>query len=661
MSCLISFVALLISNAAFGQEGLKPKPGTVDRAALAMNVYPQDSSAEAVVLYDYGELSYSYHEHTGFVMIFEYHTSIKILKESAFNRASVSLRYGQSGLFDKDEVITDIEGFTHNLVDGNVQTAVMPKKAIVREKLSGEYWLCKFNLQNVKKGSIIEYTYTKKTPFAYRQEPDNWIFQQDIPCKWSEYKITIPNVLYYKITFGGYLPLHIDKSEEVRIDIGHPQIDGKGMNYRFVIKDAPAFTNEPYITTEKDYLSKIRFELATIYIYGQGTKNFSQNWIDVEKTLLNIGSFGGQLKNFAFIKDIKEEIAGKSLDPAEQMRLSYDYIRQHIKWNGETGLVSEGGIRKAFENKKGNASDINLMLTNLLRQAGLESNPIVLSTRTHGRIIEDIPLIDGFNYVISHVKLGDKEYLLDATQKNLPMGMLPEIALNKIGRLLLDDGKGRFIDLTPKVYRGKFEKIDADISPEDGLLKGKYIVSLSGYEALRWRDKYLQETEGSFTEQMAKPNPEWEISQVKIANKNEKLEGSVEISFDFETEHEGSSPDIFYFNPMLAGKIRENPFKALHRIYPVDLTTGSSSTFIGNFKLPDGYYLEQIPKPDVIMLPDKGGRFSFQVKQEGNIVSVTSVLMITKPNFAASEYELLREFYDRVIERHAQPLVLKKK
>ena len=660
-ACFLICFVLSICNYAFAQEDFKPKFGIIDRASLTMNAYPEDSSAEAVVLYDSGELTFSYKDHIGFVMIFEYHARIKILKESGFDRASVSLRYGESGVFDKDESITRIEGFTHNLVGNNIETVEMSKKAIVREKLSENYGLCKFNLQNVRKGSVIEYTYTKTTPFAYRQEPDNWTFQQDIPCKWSEYKITIPNVLYYKITFGGYLPLYINKKEEADIYIGHPQIDGKGMDYRFVVKDAPAFTNEAYITTSKDYLSQIRFELATVQIYGQGTKNYSQNWVDVDRTLLHTNSFGGQLKSFSFIKEIKEEIAQKSTEPDVQMRLAYDYIRQNIKWNGEAGLVSEGGIKKAFENKKGNASDVNLMLTNLLRQLGLDSNPIVLSTRDHGKIIEDIPLIDGFNYVVSHVKIGDKEYLLDATQRNIPLGVLPENALNKTGRLVLDNGKGRFIDLTSKVSRGKFEKIEADISPDDGSIKGKYLVSLSGYEALRWRDKYLSETEGSFTDIMKKSSPEWEIDDVKVSNKSEKLGESVGVSFDFEIENEEASPDIFYFNPMLGGKVRENPFKALRRIYPVDLTTGSSSTFIGNFKLPEGYYLEQMPKTEVVVLPDKGGRFSFQVKQEGNMVSVSSVVVISKSYFAASEYELLREFYDRIVEKHAQPLVFKKK
>ncbi|WP_159469373.1 DUF3857 domain-containing protein [Dyadobacter sp. 3J3] len=661
LTCICILFALTICNCASAQEDFKPTHGLIDRASLEMNAYPEDSSAEALVLYDFGELKFSYQNHIGLVLIFEYRARIKILKESGLDRASVSIRYGEGGNPEKDESISDISGFTYNLVGNKIETVSMPNKAIVREKLSDKYWVCKFNLQNVRKGSVIEYTYTKTTPFAFRSEPDDWTFQQDIPCKWSEYKITIPNVFYYKIIFGGYLPLHIDKKEDITINIGHRQIDGSGLVYRFVVKDAPAFANESYITTSKDYVSRIAFELASVHIYGEGTKSYSQTWPDVDRTLLNIGSFGGQLKNFSFIKEITEDLAKKTSDPEGRMTLAYDYIRQNIKWNGETGLVSEGGVKKAFENKKGNDSDINMMLTNLLRQLGLESNPVVLSTRSHGRINEEIPLIDGFNYVVSHVKIGEKEYLLDATQRNTALGMLPENALNTKGRLVLDDGKGRFVDLKSKVTLGKFQRIDADVSPENGLLKGKYVMALSGYEALRWRDKYLLEAEGNFSEQVKKTNPEWDIENFKVLNRNEKLGEPVEIAYDFEVENDGSSSDIFYFNPMLAGRIHENPFKALNRIYPVDLTTMSSTTFIGNFKFPEGYYLEHIPKTVIIALPEKGGRFTFQVKQEGNMISVNSILMINKSYFSASEYEVLREFYDRIVEKHAQSLVFKKK
>ncbi|MBE9465433.1 transglutaminase domain-containing protein [Dyadobacter subterraneus] len=659
---ICTFLAVFLFTAkAFSQEDFKPKLGLIDRASLEMTAYPEDSTADAVFLYDYGNVQFSYVDQIGLVMIAKFWVRIKILKESALDRASVSIPYGESGSFIKDETISDIEGYTYNLVGNKIETTNLTRKSIIREKISSKYYGCKFNLQNVRKGSVIEYSYTKTTPLNFKDKPDTWTFQSTIPAKWSEYNITIPNMLYYKINMAGYVPLYISKRESVPINIGTSRLNGDGMAYRLVVKNSPAFSNESFITTPGDYVSKISFELSSISIPGETVKNYSQEWKDVDRTLLMDGGFGGQLKKFAFIKEIKAEIVKKSTDPTEKMNLAYAYIQQNIKWDGNGGLASKDGVKKAFENKKGNVSDINLMLTGLLRELDIEADPLVLSTRSNGRVFESIPLLEGFDYVVSHVKIGEKTFLLDATQRNTVPGVLPEFALAGIGRIVPEKNEGSFINLTPKLMLSRLEKIEADISPVDGTLKGKYSISLGGYEALRWRDKYVLEPESTYSDLVKKQNPEWEIDNFKVNNKNERLSESVEISYDFEIDSDGGNPETFYFNPMLTGRIKENPFKAPTRIYPVDFTAGSSTSFMGNFKIPDGYYIEEIPKVEIITLPEKAGKFAYQIKQNENMISVNSIVMLNRPSFSAEEYELLREFYDRIVKKHAQPLVLKKK
>lgn len=647
--------------AATGRVDFKPKLGVVERAALDMTADSGDSTAEAVSLYDYGEVHFSYSERVGLVMTMKYWTRIKILKESALSRASVSIPCGDGGSYDVEESVTDISGYTYNLVGNNIETIQLPRKSVVREKVSDKVWNYKFNLQNVRKGSIIEYCYTKTTPLKYQDKPDAWSFQGSIPFKWSEYKITIPYSLYYKITMNGYVPLYITDKEEVAVSMGLSKLDGHGMSYRFVMKDAPAFSRESFITTPSDYLSKISFELSSVRIPGEIVQTYSHKWEDVDKTLLMSSGFGGQLKRYSFIKEIKEEISRKTSDPTEKLEMAYAYIQQNIKWDENGGVVSKDGVKKAFENKKGNASDINLMLTCLLRELDLDCDPVALSTRSHGQINEAIPLLEGFNYVVCQAKIGEKAYLLDATQRYGYPGILPEHALNGIGRVVPDKGNGYFVDLSTKTTLSRLEMIDAELSPADGTLKGSYMISLAGYEALRWREKYLSEAENAYPDQLKKQFSEWEINGVKIVNKKEKLREAVEVHCAFEVDNESSSPDILYFNPLLVGRVGENPFKAITRIYPIDFTSGYSTSFIGNYKLPEGYYLEEVPKIEIITLPEKAGKFTYQVKQVDNEIKVNSMIMVNRAKFAAEEYDILREFYDRIVQKHTQTLVIKKK
>jgi hypothetical protein len=45
----------------------------------------------------------------------------------------------------------------------------------------------------------------------------------------------------------------------------------------------------------------------------------------------------------------------------------------------------------------------------------------------------------------------------------------------------------------------------------------------------------------------------------------------------------------------------------------------------------------------------------------GNTLNVVSMMQINKSLFIQTEYELLREFYNQIVEKQAEQIVLKKK
>ena len=657
----IPFLLFFLTFQAFAQDDFKPKLGLIDRASLEMTAYPGDSTADAVYLYDYGKVTFSYDNLKGLLMTTNIWVRIKILKESVLERASVAIPHYMGSSYKEQEWIDDLKGYTYNLDNDQIVRTELEKKAIRREKTSDTRTTVKFNLPNAKKGSIIEYSYSLVSPMNVRHEPDMWAFQGSIPRKWSEYNITIPGFLDYKMTMGGYLTLDIHKQQPENVSVGHSTYDGPGISYRFVIKDVPAFVNEPYITTTSDYISKINFELASITIPGEMKKNFSQTWDNVERTLDEAAWFGGELRKSSFLKEIRDEITVKTTDPTERMNLAYKHIQNHMKWDGYSGLFSDTGIKKAYDNRKGNACDINLMLTVLLRELDLECNPFLLSTRSHGYLHQEIPMIESFNYVVAHVKIGEKTYFLDASESYTKAGMLPERALNGFGRLIPKKGAGKFLEIIPGDSQSKLEMITATVSPEDGTMKGTYSISYGGYEALDWRSEYAAGADNAVHDALKKEVPEWKIQNVSIKNKTEDLKGTVNVSCDFEAEDENASPGVLYFNPIMAGRWTKNPFKSKERIYPIDLGTGISASFIGNFTLPEGYALEEMPKAEIVVLPDKGGKFSYQVRQVGNVIQVNTMIQVSRTRFLPEEYPDLKEFFERVVQKHAQQLVIKKK
>jgi hypothetical protein len=80
-----------------------------------------------------------------------------------------------------------------------------------------------------------------------------------------------------------------------------------------------------------------------------------------------------------------------------------------------------------------------------------------------------------------------------------------------------------------------------------------------------------------------------------------------------------------------------------------------------NIIIPDGYLVDEIPQPKVTALPESKGKFSYHVSQTGNRLTVVSNIQINERMFMQDEYPGLREFYNRIVAKQAEQIVLKKK
>ncbi|MDH5603970.1 MAG: hypothetical protein OEY51_08520, partial [Cyclobacteriaceae bacterium] len=70
----------------------KIKFGNVPREMVEMKYYDKDSTAEAVILGDYGSTSFSYDKLSGrFILNFNKHTIIKIFNSNAYDWADVEI------------------------------------------------------------------------------------------------------------------------------------------------------------------------------------------------------------------------------------------------------------------------------------------------------------------------------------------------------------------------------------------------------------------------------------------------------------------------------------------------------------------------------------------------------------------------------------------
>jgi len=670
MVLFLFYAGILRSNC----QQSEMKFGKIDEDNLAMTVYDKDTSASAVVLGDYGDVAFNYVQGEGSWYInFTRHRRIKILKKSGYEWANHQiLLYDHGSLSEK---VTAIKGFTYNRVDGKTEKEKLTKKSQFREEVSEYYNATKFTMPNVREGSIIEYVYTIKSDYLF-QLP-TWQFQYTIPVAWSEYNVTIPEYFAYKQLMKGYELLAVNENttgtetiiltntertydrQGVQSQYSQNNIEFRTEIYRMVAKDMPAFIEEPMITTAENYKASMDFELAIVQMPNSLMRNYTATWESINKSLLEHEDFGGQLSGGIFLNDEVERINSGYERPFDRMHAVYHFVQNHMKWNNSNGKYATASLRSTFNDKNGSAADVNLLLTLMLRKAGLNANPVILSTRSNGVINPGYPMQTQFNYVIAQVTIDGESYLLDATDPLCPLDLLPARCLNGSGRLICEKGTD-WISLKPNKSYDYTCTADL-ILDSQGEMTGKMVIDRNDYAAYRFRKNLESEKSmEKYIESLENANNGLTIENYSHANVD-TIYNPVKEEYNISIEDNARvTSDFIYFNPLLYEQVEANPFKLQERKYPVDYSYPRHEKYVLTISIPQDYRIEEIPESMSLNLPDNSAVFNYKISVEENKIHLENNFSINKNIFLFSEYQALKEIYDKMVEKHAEQIILKR-
>jgi hypothetical protein len=630
------------------EKSFKVGRGTLDE--LKMTVYEKDSTAIAVVLYEHANVyldrDNDYNTRT------DYYYRIKILDKKAFDRANITI-----DLYKKKEV-KDIKAITYNITDdGKMTKSFLSKENIFTVDKSENWSSCKFTLPNVKEGSVIEYNYSIISPYL---GINDWSFQSDIPKIKSDFDASILGNYKYKISIVGNLPL--DRKES-SINKKCVYIDGLGDGacaiYSFGMNDIPAFKEEDYMLSKKNYMSRLAFDLESYTSTSGVIDKYTTNWKTADKQLKNIFFNKQTSKKTFFKKNIPEHILSIE-NTLEKAKKIYTFIQNHYTWNGRYWNNKDEKVKQAFNNKSGTAGEINLSLYNALEAADISSDLVILSTRDHGLPKRIYPVIFDFNYVIVTIKIDGESYFLDATDGFLPFGQVPFRALNGEGRIINFKKESNWVSLKPKYKSSK--NISAKLSlNEDGDFEGNLLIKRHGYTAQKQRKKFYKLGEEKYLEEFEEYNPNIEIDEYKISYLDEiehplKEVFKVNILMDDE-----SGAQKIRINPFFFDRLQENPFKLKERNYPVNFGHSKKLNFVLSLKIPESYTVTQLPKKVFISLPNKGGSFVLKTMNTNNVITLFCRFQMNKISFSSLEYAALKEFYNQIVIAENSDIVIEKK
>jgi len=531
-----------------------------------MEEYKLDTTAAAVVLNEFGNLYLD--EENKYLFTTDMYKKVKIFnKELASENLTIDI-----DLYKKQKV-KNIKACTYNIVNGSIVKTLLKPTEIYTKNIDDKFKRVSFTLPNIKDGSVIEYTYQYINPYS---SIDDWYFQDNIPKVKSTLKSSIIGNYHYNRRISGYLKLDVNESNVKKKCIF---IEGAGwgscLNTEYSIYNIPAFKEESYMLSKKNYLSKISFDLVS-YTSVRGEKsNYTTTWKQVDKRLKNNFLNKQSNKNGFFKKRLPEEILSKS-DKLEIAIDIFDFIKNNVTWNGKFWQTSEIKVKKSFEEGVGAIEDVNLSLYNSLQAAGIESYIVLLSTRKNGTITKIYPNTDNFNYIIVKVLIDNKEYFLDASNKLHAFGQVPFYCLNGDARVL-DFKNGGYWQPVKSTFKSLLAYTgQGEITP-DGILTLRLKTHRTGYFALNFRKLLKDKGEESYIESMESENLDLEVTEYKFSNLT-KLDTPVNSDITMEIDYlDINTSNKIRFNPMIFNRIEVNPFKLNERIYPVDF--GYALTF----------------------------------------------------------------------------------
>lgn len=643
------------------------KLGKVSIAELEQKLHPKDSSALAAILYKKGKTRIEYDVNDGFITVTEVETRIKIYKKEGYNWANQNVwYYNANGVKEK---VSFSDAVTYNLVNGKIEKTKLKSDGSFDEIVNKYRGQKKITMPNVKEGSVIEFSYMVRSPSDRMIR--EWDFQTSIPVNYSEFITFVPEYYVFNSRQKGYIfpkvktekyPKSIlltskERSLGNNTSFSTDKVDYMETQTTYVAIDFPAMKNEDYINNIDNYTSSIQHELSMVQSPNQPTRSYSTDWNSVVKTIYEYDDFGPELnKTGYFEEDLKKLLEGKNTSE-EKILAILDHVKTNVKWNDYTGYSCDNGVKKAYKEKTGNVADINLMLTAMLRYAGLTANPVLVSTRSNGIAI--FPNRTAFNYVIAAVETPNGNILLDASDKFSIPNVLPFRALNWSGRLIRKDGSSEEVDLMPKKASNDIVFINYSIDPE-GKVTGKTKRQCTDYNALITRGNIYGLKEEEYLEKLENQNSKIEISDYTRANEKELLLPMIETySFTGNNLCEVIGGKI-YVSPMLFFTNEKNPFKQEVREYPVDFGFPFTDKYNITLQIPEGFMVETLPASAVINMQDNLGVFKFNIGTNDNLLQLNVQHQINEAIISTEQYEMLKEYYKSMIAKETEKIVLKR-
>ncbi|MDC8003174.1 DUF3857 domain-containing protein [Aureisphaera galaxeae] len=557
--------------------------------------------------------------------------------------------YNNDGLDYSDleipyEEVEVLEAKTYNLVDDEIVITEVLDKQILKKEVTEDDTDVIIPFPNVREGSIIEIFYIV-------EDIGMWsiFYQSSLPIEDFHLSFSNPTPVALTLSKNGYSPIELD-------------VNKKGKFLYYTGKDIPPLRDEGYLGSLNNYRGRLFIEVLLNY-----RRQKLKDWGDIAKYFNSVywgGRKNSSRRNFKellsdgnSLRKVVAEVVGAETDPKKRAEKIFTYVRDRMEWDGYYRDFSFS-TKKVHRDEEGSAGAINVLLTTMLREAGLDANLMMIASKNRGFI--HFITKNLFNYIVVHVNIDGTFYLLDASRKKSGFGELPIHFLNGDG-LLLYTGRGHALVSTQARMKSQSSQvIDVTIDPEEMSVSADVKKRISGYFARGHRDDYEETQEKGYVDDLQESRDFLSISNMVVKEMdNPDRPLSIFYNLEWEEYMEEINGDL-YFKPLLYFGWEENRLKQEERIYPLDFGFPSARKVKMNFKIPDGYEVKSLLDPVAITTPDNLASLSFNCALKGNQIEVSLNLNINQGIIPTEYYPSVKEIFAKYTEVSDSKIVLTK-
>jgi len=501
----------------------------------------------------------------------------------------------------------------------------------------------KFSYSNVEKGDILELIYRVDCSNRYMGGYFDYakILGGYYPTLKSELIITYPASVGLKNRVV---------SRGINVKYKKDIVDGN-VTEMFSTHDTPGYQFETAMPAYSDVGPHV---ILSTY----------SDWMEVAgwyKKLLSKNSYYVSSEMKSLVDKLKKISSGNKLKLA---RLLYRFVVKKVRyvgvWFGE-GEVKPRRADVVFNNLYGDCKDKATLLIALMREAGIEAWPVLVSSRGVAKYFDDFPAMI-FNHAITKFKIDGKSFYVDSTPRMGVFDYLPDEIQGRLALEITENPSFLTIPLLPACKSGSdyFFELDLD---DTGGLSGKLIIKFRGESSVSFRNSIYglkkDELKQKIKRVLLSVVPGIRVRKISFKNLKAVIDPA-EVHVTFLSDKYFERVDDLLIIP--AGLVlfkRPDLVVSKTRAFPMEFWTYWSNIIEFHYKFPANYIIRNVPENTKI----KNDYFSYSLDVTNNIDSLTTrekfspAKLIIEPQ----EYLVFKRDYDKLLLLDKKYLVLKKK